>query len=154
MIIFSEEDYMPLEQFRLKWRWTDPHYNQLPQSALSRIHPLNVQSANRIWEHSLELCSPSGLNVEMYSQVKEIDSSQGGEAVRERLLQAVSTDQQQVVISWDQQTAVVTSWGIFCEHWDDFCYASSDDVTIWPASEEWVLCYHHAEKFYFGRRHV
>ena len=47
--------------------------------------------------------------------------------------------------------AICVSWGVFCQYWDDFCYPASDDVTIWPLSEEWFLIYDHSEKFFFVR---
>ena len=33
-----------------------------------------------------------------------------------------------------------------------FCYPGSDDVTITPLDERWVLCYHHWEAFSFAAR--
>jgi len=47
--------------------------------------------------------------------------------------------------------AICVSWGVFCEYWDDFCYPASDDVAIWPLSQEWFLIYDHSEKFFFVR---
>jgi hypothetical protein len=38
-----------------------------------------------------------------------------------------------IVVSWDADTAVLTDTELFIEHWDDFCYPASDDVTVLPA---------------------
>jgi hypothetical protein len=50
---------------------------------------------------------------------------------------------------WDERLAICVSWGVFCQYWDDFCYPASDDVAIWPLSEEWFLIIDHSEKFFF-----
>lgn len=62
--------------------------------------------------------------------------------------------EQQVIVSWDKDTAVVASWGVFCDYWDDFCYAASDDVSAFPVSFDWVLFYQHGERFVFGQKRV
>ena len=57
-----------------------------------------------------------------------------------------------IVVSWDQQTAVVTDFELFTARWEDFCYPSSDDVAVLPLDGSWVLHYWHWEEFVFGRR--
>ncbi|HKV52762.1 MAG TPA: hypothetical protein VJO52_16325 [Gemmatimonadaceae bacterium] len=54
-----------------------------------------------------------------------------------------------VIVSWDADTAVITSWPVFVTYWTDFCYASSDDVTIWEPTKPWTLCYYHYEVMRF-----
>ncbi len=56
----------------------------------------------------------------------------------------------EIVVSWHPSTAVMTTMSLFYEYWDDFCYPSSDDVTIAPFSLEWVLSYHHWQQFTWG----
>jgi hypothetical protein len=55
-----------------------------------------------------------------------------------------------VIVSWDRQLAVFTTWGVFCHYWDDFCFPISHDVLIWPVSEHWALFYHHEEILFFS----
>jgi hypothetical protein len=55
-------------------------------------------------------------------------------------------------VRWDASTAVRTTWDVFTEYWDDFCYPSSDDVEVFPQSGEWLLLYHHWEQFEWGHR--
>jgi hypothetical protein len=40
---------------------------------------------------------------------------------------------------------------LFVGRWDDFCFPSSDDVTVYPADERWLLEYAHREEFVFRR---
>ena len=58
----------------------------------------------------------------------------------------------QVTVRWDSTTAVRTTWKVFADHWDDFCYPGSDDVEVFPLTGEWLLLYHHWEQFEWGRR--
>ena len=65
-------------------------------------------------------------------------------------LRSVQPDSQVVVyVSWNRDLAVETSWHILTEYWDDFCYPSSDDVTVVSTSGTWQLVYHHYEQFDF-----
>jgi hypothetical protein len=59
---------------------------------------------------------------------------------------------QVVIVSWDRETAVQTDWQFFCRFWDDFCYPSSDDVTVTTTGDDWLVCYEHFEVLTFYRR--
>lgn len=75
-------------------------------------------------------------------------ASESGEV--SRWLRHVQPDlHTRVYVSWSLDLAVETRWDIFTEYWDDFCYPSSDDVTVVPASGTWQLSYHHYEQFDF-----
>lgn len=154
MINLTEKDFAPLEQFNLKWRWTDPKWNQFSSPTLSKIQPLQAATAKELWKDALTLRQGSRLNPNLFSQVTQIDTTNPRQTVQEWLYQRGVDQDQTIFLFWDQQTAVVTKWEVFYEYWDDFCYPSSDDVTIWPISKEWALCYYHSELFCFGRRRV
>ena len=55
-------------------------------------------------------------------------------------------------MSWEPTVALETSWRTFTTQWQAFCYPGTDDVTISPLDERWVLCYHHWEAFSFTAR--
>ena len=57
-----------------------------------------------------------------------------------------------IVVSWEPAIALETSWRTFAAQWQAFCYPGTDDVTICPLDERWVLCYHHWEAFSFTAR--
>jgi hypothetical protein len=52
-----------------------------------------------------------------------------------------------VIVSWDATTALVAPWRLFVQRWADFCYPSSDDLTVFPLEGGWVLAYYHDERF-------
>ncbi len=68
-------------------------------------------------------------------------------------LMAMQPNQDQmVVLSWDKDAALRTNWGVFVAYWPEFCYPASDDLVVFPETEEWALLYYHEEEFHFGRR--
>ena len=72
--------------------------------------------------------------------------------VRERLRGLPPAPDERVLVLWDARTALVTEWAVFVESWDDFCYPSSDDVSVLPLVDDWVLCYRHYEVMQFRTR--
>tara|TARA_R110000751_G_C13453159_1_gene444416 strand:+ start:263 stop:466 length:204 start_codon:yes stop_codon:yes gene_type:complete len=34
-------------------------------------------------------------------------------------------------LSEDQARALALPWIVFCDHWDDFCYSSNDDINLY-----------------------
>ncbi len=60
-------------------------------------------------------------------------------------------EQEFIVVLWKKDLAVRTTSEIFCNYWDDFCYPSSDDVSISPMNLNWLLFYQHDEYFCFGK---
>jgi len=106
---------------------------------LARIRPLSPAEAARVHESSSVPHSGA------------VDSCSTKDGVTVQLwLRRVQPDlQARVFISWSEDLAVETSWDIFTEYWDDFCYPSSDDVTIIPVAGSWRLSYHHYEQFEF-----
>ena len=81
----------------------------------------------------------------------EIRADGEADQVRQQLDRLGVRSTEQVVIAWDARTALLTDWATFCAHWEEFCYPSSDDVTVWPRDEAWVLCFDHWDAFRFGR---
>jgi hypothetical protein len=152
MIELTDNDFIPLAQFSLTWRWTDLRWNHLPEGALNSIRPLREDIARRLSQRSLAACDASRLNPDLYISVAELDSSVSARTVREWMRERAPNLDQLVIVSWTAQAAIVTTWRVFTEYWDDFCYPASDNVMIWPVSEAWALRYDHEEQFYYRER--
>jgi hypothetical protein len=140
-IEFRPEDFSLLDDFPLCWRWTEERANVLPAHDLARIHPLTAARAAEIAPRAAYLCDqrrdlPFWLNA---------DAAPAKVEARLRALHIAPKER--VVVSWNEGTAVVTDWDFFCHYWDDFCYPSSDDVTVLAVNGQWVLCYDHCEVF-------
>jgi hypothetical protein len=134
----------------LKWRWTDPKYCLMPEKDLNRIHPLDEESAKIVWEKSLTFVCEENDFSPSPKLFKEIDSVEAvdKESVTTWLRNKLETSQ--IIVSWQPDSAVITDMDTFLKYWDDFCYPSSDDVSVWPENEAWVLNYSHEEVFWYG----
>ena len=132
---------IPMTDFSLSWRWTDPRYDVLPTEILRQIIPLSPDSATMISENATIKCrgNINGIRIE------------ANRATAERLRNLEITGTTEIYISWSEDTAVITTWSVFCNFYETFCYPYSDDVTIWPKSQEWSLCYFHDEYFIFRK---
>jgi len=148
------DDYLSVADFHHKWRWTDATWNLLPLSDLAQIQPLKPAKAQELCEYSLRLLSREKLNIELFPDISDIDdrNTESPETVKNWLQQRGVAHATSIMISWDNGTAVITNWGIFCEYWDDFCYALADDVVVWPKDQSWALLYFHEEIISFGHR--
>ena len=45
----SDTDFISLEDFPLKWRWTDERYKKFPESVLAQIKPLKAEKASELY---------------------------------------------------------------------------------------------------------
>ena len=130
---------MTIQEFPLAWRWTQSSHTVLPPDVLARIRPLSSAEAARVHQSSRHPHSGAA------------DSCSAEEESRARIwLRRVQPELRAgVFVSWSEDLAVETSWDIFTEYWDDFCYPSSDDVMVVPVAGSWRLIYHHYEQFEF-----
>lgn len=140
-----------LSNFPLKWRWTDEKYCILADDELTKIIPLHPESARYVWEKSLTFIDKNSeftANPLLFSNIEKINSH-NSEFVQLWLSERMSNGN--ITISWQPEIAAKTTTELFIKYWSEFCYASSDDVSIWPDDESWVLHYWHEEMFCFGR---
>ena len=130
---------MTIQDFPLAWRWTQSSHSVLPPDVLARIRPLSSAEAAQV--HASSYFPHSG--------AADSCSAEDETSVRNWLRRVQPDLGARVFIGWSEDLAVETSWDIFTEYWSDFCYPSSDDVTIVPVAGSWRLIYHHYEQFEF-----
>ena len=134
---------MKIQEFPLAWRWTDSRYSVLSDTVLSQLQPLGPHEARLAFERAQSFQQDSGI-----THSADVSDDEGCGWLR-----ASYGDLSDIVtISWSSECALRTTWQIFTHHWSDFCYASSDDVSVWPDSERWILFYHHYEQFEFAQK--
>ena len=151
MLEIEENDFQPLDSFPIKWRWTDSHWNKLPDESLKKLHPLTESKADEIFHYFLKFYDQSGIDKSLFENIEQIDTSGEKLEICHWLLSCLPNLNQTIIVSWNNRMAVLVEWKVFCEYWDDFCYPASDDVTIFPISEEWSLLYSHDEYLNFGK---
>ena len=138
-----------IENFVYKWRWTEEKYCLMPANDLLKIHPLDKSSSKKVWEKSLtfpngEFEIVSGNTNFINTEIPESEKHTVLSWLEDKLLNG------NIIVSWQPDAAVLTQTNIFIKYWEEFCYPSSDDVTVWPENEKWVLQYRHYEQFWFG----
>ena len=113
MLKIENTDIQSLADFPLSWRWTDPKWNQLPEAALQRISPLSGEKAKELWRIEGHFVLSDGPRVNLFECSPWIDASvdtaDAFEKVRDWLLGRFSDREQQVIVSWDKDTAVVVA---------------------------------------------
>ncbi|MDQ3820276.1 MAG: DUF2947 domain-containing protein [Acidobacteriota bacterium] len=156
MLKFTDTNFQSIDSFSLSWRWTDERWNKLPEDVLAKIKPFTQSKAKELWRISGHYVLPNGPRANLFECSPWIDASvdvpNAEQKIRDWLLTQFSGRDREIIVSWDQATAVLTRWDVFCDYWDDFCYPASDDVTVFPPSIQWVLFYQHGERFIFGER--
>jgi hypothetical protein len=150
MNFLESSSFRELDDFPLRWRWTDEKWNVLPDEALKSIRPYTDLGARKILEFSLKFGDAKGLFRSHFEKVERFKTNVDSTLVTKWLRKSISSQPVQVVVSWDHHHAVLVDWNVFCEYWDDFCYPSSDDVAILPTDMKWVLFYFHDEHFELG----
>jgi hypothetical protein len=146
MIQLTDADFRALENFELKWRWTDSKWAQLPETALSQIRPFVTEKARAL--------STLARRTQHFEHVSDLDAKGDIQEIRNGLRRYVNDPELSVIVSWDAELAVLVSWSVFCDYWNDFCYPASDDIFVYPLSEEWILFWHHDEIFSFARQKI
>ncbi len=151
-----ENDYQPMHEFKLKWRWTDTRWNNLLTEDLLQIKPLQEKKAEEINEQSARITTYIGQPLSPYKEAAKIDCrpADSNNIVREMLQKEITKCHEVLYISWDPKLAVQTETIIFAKYWDDFCYPGSDDVVVWPQSENWVIIYSHDETLIYYQKKI
>lgn len=145
-----EQDFTYGSAFELIYRFTDSRHTVLSPTELKEIQPVSELKAKEVSDYVLSFYDEKGqLNETLVQEIIGMDVTQdkvdAGEWLRNLLPNADS-----IIISWDTKNCVVTNTDIFCQYWDAFCYPSSDDVTIFSMSSNWIMSYAHYERFEFG----
>jgi hypothetical protein len=150
MIVVPADAVVPMAQFPLAWRFTAAEAGWTP-ARLADVRPLTAAFASTL--HARLATRGPGPDGRVPESGQDIPAPCVSEAdvvrTREALGALGPSDTERIILSWDERTALETSWRTFRGRWENFCYPSSDDVTIVPIDERWTLCYHHWEAFTF-----
>src|SRR5262245_4064920 len=68
-------DFQSMDQFPLRWRWTDPKWNELPPERLSRILPLTASKAKEFHERGMAFFHALNLRHDLFSQISKHDDT-------------------------------------------------------------------------------
>ena len=142
-----------LDDFRLKWRFTEEKYDKLPDQHLELLRPLNKSAAKFLSDY----IDTTGLhdNVPFKNGIfRTIDKAKvladDQKEIKKWLYQRGLPFDKLVFLSWSQDDAMIVPWKIFIKYFDSFYYGGSDDLTIIDQTLTWALLFHHEDDVYFG----
>src|SRR5688572_14938789 len=132
---------MAIDDFPLAWRWTQKSHADLPRDVLATIKPIDPTAAHELYLRGENAFPRQSMPDER--SCKTEDDVVAREWLRRLDLRADAL----ITVVWSRELGVSLPWGIFVEHWDDFCYPSSDDAFIFFSSGSDVISYEHHEMF-------
>jgi len=148
------EHTIAMKHFQLKERFTDEDFNVLPPEDLSKIHPLSSIGESYLYKSISPFRIRTGyrLNDQYFSSVIELNmKAVSDKEIKEWLDDLGIKSQHDIILMWDNWGSVVSKWQVFRDHYQDFFYPVSDDLTIIDESMNWTLYLQHDELMYYGR---
>ena len=145
---------IPMEQFALKWRFTDPQYRILPSVHLEQLRPLSPESSRQVWRLTLPLHEDLPFTANIFRVVDSMlldDADPTAiRAVRKWLFGRGVPFKSPVFVSYNPEWAIATTWKMVVKYWDAFWYPGSDDLTVIDESLTWALLLWHESQAFFG----
>lgn len=149
---------VPMDQFPLRWRFTDPGYDVLPAVHLAQLKPLAPEDARRLWDTILQTglhrAVPFADGFFRHFIGTPVGDSHGdkdeGRRVRKWLYRCGIPFRQRVWLCYEPETAIETTWKVLLKYWTALYYPISDDLTVVDESLNWAVLFHHEEEVYFG----
>ena len=150
-----EQHTIPFDQFQYKWRFTHEKYNLLPTSHLEQIRPLDKVASRLVWDVTVrhEMFDRGSLSRTYFRQLEAIalpQALEGEQSIKEWLYQRRLPFAQQVYVSWDNNSAAITTWKMIVKYWSDFWYPGSDDLVVVDKTLSWALVFYHHDYVEFG----
>ncbi len=152
---FKELDkhIIPMEEFMLKWRFTDEKYDLLPENHVVELKPLDRIGSEFLADYLTDCRVHSQLPFQndLYRNIDRIGIREGNEKVITKWLyqRAIPFDKR-VFLCWDGINGMITKWKFVVKYWDSLFYGGSDDLTVFDEGLEWALLFFHEGEIYFG----
>ncbi|MFN5786514.1 MAG: hypothetical protein ACK46O_12080 [Flavobacteriia bacterium] len=143
-----------MDDFRLKWRFTDDMYDNLPDIHLDQLKPLDSQASKFIWDYisNTNLHNDFPFNKELFHTVETVRIQCGNEKeIRKWLFQRGVPFNKNVFLSWQPEDAMIVPWKLLIKYFDSFYYGG-DDLTIIDESLNWSILFYHEDEVYFGAK--
>ena len=140
-----------MDEFKLKWRFTDEQYDRLPDIHLEQLKPLDEKASRFLWD----FISESGMHLDVPFKkdfFRTIDKAKiqidNQDEIRKWLYRKGLPFEKEVFLSWQPGEAMIVPWKLVIKYFDSFYY--SDDLTIVDQSLQWALLFYHEDEIYFG----
>ena len=153
-IEFDTKEIIPFENFKLNWRWDSVH-STISTEEKKQIKPFSEIESKRINKIIDYFESETNLRKSFESSnwfSANSDTELAREKFTDNIRRLTQNYNERLFVSWNRTTCVYTNKEIFIKYWGDFCYPSSDDITIISEFTNWVYFYNHIEVGIFWKR--
>ncbi|WP_306639816.1 hypothetical protein [Sanyastnella coralliicola] len=147
-IEIDKNQIIDLEDFELNWRWKESHSSTILATEKAQIKPVSEKESERLNEMIAYFENEDNLRTAFHQTgwfSAKCDSDEDSSNFRNKLRSILEAYNEDVIVTWNRSTTLKTSKEIFIKYWDDFCYPSSDDITVISEETNWVLFYRHFE---------
>ncbi len=148
-----QEHIIPMENFSLKWRFTQESHDKLPDLHLDQLKPLDKKAsnflANYISKTNLHFDIP--FKKDFFRTIDKASVSDGNEKeIKKWLYHRGLAFDKQVFLSWNRDNGMIVPWKLLIKYFDSFYYPIADDLTVIDQSLNWALIFFHEHEIYFG----
>lgn len=145
------EHVIPMDDFRLKWRFTEEQYGKLPEEHIAQLKPIDNEAAQFLADliSKTNLHSDIPFKKDFFRTIDKVRILEGNEKeIKEWLYQRGLPFEKPVFLSYSNEEAMIVPWKLLIKYFDSFYYA--DDLTIIDKSLNWALLFFHEGEIYFG----
>lgn len=142
-----------MDDFRLKWRFTEEKYDKLPDQHLDQLKPLDDEASTFLWDYILKtnLHNDTPFKKDFFRTIDKARIVDGNEKeIKKWLYQRGLPFDKPVFLSWQPTDAMIVPWKLLIKYFDNFYYVGSDDLTVIDQSLNWALLFYHEDEVYFG----
>jgi hypothetical protein len=142
---------IPMDDFRLKWRFTEEKYDKLPDQHLDQLKPLDNEAAKFLWDYiaKTNLHNDIPFKKDFFRTIDRARISDGNEKeIKKWLYQRGLPFDKYVFLSYQPTDAIIVPWKLLIKYFGSFYY--SDDLTVFDQSLTWALLFYHEDEIYFG----
>ena len=142
-----------MDEFVLKWRFTEEKYDLLSEEHLRELKPLDKEASgfleNFISKTSLHNQMP--FKKDLFKTIDKARILEGNEKeIKKWLYHRSLPFDKTVYLCWDNTTSMKTKWKFVVKYWDSLFYGGSDDLTVFDESLQWALLFFHEDEIYWG----
>src|SRR5688572_6537033 len=99
-----------IRDHHLAWRWTDPRYALFPADTLDQMQTVSEEDARALFTHAISIAGEEAFASQLFLlttvRTLGLSTEAGCRWLRERQPELSVA----VVVSWDQRTAIRTTW--------------------------------------------
>jgi hypothetical protein len=143
---------IPMNDFRLKWRFTEEKHTKLTRQHLDWLHPLDSEASRFLWDYISDsnLHNNTPFKKDFFRTIDRTKiANDNSHEIKKWLYRRGLPFDKHVFLSWQPTDAMIVPWKLLIKYFDSFYYPS-DDLTVIDQSLTWALLFYHEDEIYFG----